>query len=176
MKFTLTKFNIVKINAIIGHYDDGKKDNEKNKFEEWDESSGKLETVKKFKKFGVTLTVTPKHRQSYIVSSENHEIGEFKGQRVDIIPFLKDDQLFYLIRDCKTICVDLEYEFNHYYTHKDGSTIIKKKIRDPYEVIDNERIFVPIKFSCSCSKDKLEEKFIISKRFNYSRDIEWVTD
>lgn len=175
MKFTLTNFNIVKINAIIGHYDD-KKNEKKNDFDEWNESSGKLEKVKKFKKFGVTLTVSPKIRKSYIVSSENHEMGEFKGQRVDIIPFLKDEQLFYLIRDCKTICVDLEYEFDHYYTYKDGSSIIKRKIRDPYEVIDNERIFVPIKFSWSGSKDKLEEKFITSKRFNYSKDIEWEAD
>lgn len=175
MKFTLTNFNIVKINAIIGHYDD-KKNEKKNEFDEWNESSGKLEKVKKFKKFGVTLTVSPKTRKSYIVSSENHEMGEFKGQRVDIIPFLKDEQLFYLIRDCKTICVDLIYEFDHYYTYKDGSTIIKKKLRDPYEVINNERIYTPIKFSWSGSKDKLEEKFITSKRFNYAKDIEWEAD
>lgn len=175
MKFTLTNFNIVKINAIIGHYD-AKKDDKKNEFEEWNESRNKLEKVHKFKKFGVTLTVAPKHPKHYIVSSDDHEIGEFKGQRVDIIPFLKDEKLWYLIRDCKTICVDLEYEFDHYYTYKDGSSIIKRKIRDPYEVIDNERIFVPIKFSWSGSKDKLEEKFITSKRFNYSKDIEWEAD
>lgn len=175
MKFTLTNFNIVKINAIIGHYDD-KKDDKKNEFEEWNESRNKLEKVHKFKKFGVTLIVAPKHPKHYIVSSDDHEIGEFKGQRVDIIPFLKDEKLWYLIRDCKTICVDLEYEFDHYYTYKDGSSIIKRKIRDPYEVIDNERIFVPIKFSWSGSKDKLEEKFITSKRFNYSKDIEWEAD
>lgn len=175
MKFTLTNFNIIKINAIIGHYDDVKH-HDKNEFEELNESTNKIYIVKKFKKFGVSLTVAPKHKQSYIVSSDDHEIGEFKGQRVDIIPFLKDEKLWYLIRDCKTICVDLEYEFDHYYTYKDGSSIIKRKIRDPYEVIDNERIFVPIKFSWSGSKDKLEEKFITSKRFNYSRDIEWVAD
>ena len=175
MKVTLTNFNIVKINAIIGHYDDMKHQN-KNVFEEYNEDKNKIEKVNKFKKFGITLTVTPKHRKSYIVSSDDHEMGEFKGQRVDIVPFLKDEKLWYLIRDCKTICVDLEYEFNHYYTHKDGSAIIKKKIRDPYEVIDNERIFAPIKFSFSGSKDKLEEKFIISKRFNYSKDIEWEAD
>ena len=175
MKFTLTNFNIIKINAIIGHYD-GKKDDKKNEFEEWNESRKKLEKVHKFKKFGVTLTVSPKTRQSYIVSSDDHEIGEFKGQRVDIIPFLKDEKLWYLIRDCRSICVDLEYEFDHYYTYKDAASIIKRKIRDPYEVIDNERIFVPIKFSCNGSKDKLEEKFIISKRFNYSKDIEWEAD
>ena len=175
MKFTLTNFNIIKINGIIGHYDDIKHQ-DKNEFEEWNESRKKLEKVHKFKKFGVTLTVTPKTRQSYIVSSDDHEMGEFKGQRVDIIPFLKDEKLFYLIRDCRSICVDLEYEFDHYYTYKDAASIIKRKIRDPYEVIDNERIFVPIKFSCNGSKDKLEEKFIISKRFNYSKDIEWETD
>lgn len=175
MKFTLTKFNIVKINAIIGHYD-GKKDDKKNEFEEWNESRNKLEIIHKFKKFGVTLTVAPKHPKHYIVSSDDHEIGEFKGQRVDIIPFLKDENLWYLIRDCKTICVDLEYEFNTYYTHKDGSSIIKRMIRDPYEVIDNERIYTPIKFSWSGSQDKLEEKFITSKRFNYSKDIEWEAD
>lgn len=175
MKFTLTNFNIIKINAIIGHYND-MKHKEKNEFEEWNESRNKTEKVNKFKKFGVTLTVAPKHPKHYIVSSDDHEIGEFKGQRVDIIPFLKDEKLWYLIRDCKTICVDLEYEFDHYYTYKDASTIIKKKIRDPYEVIDNERIFVPIKFSWSGSKDKLEEKFITSKRFNYSKDIEWEAD
>lgn len=175
MKFTLTKFNIVKINAIIGHYD-GKKDDKKNEFEEWNESRNKLEIIHKFKKFGVTLTVAPKHPKHYIVSSDDHEIGEFKGQRVDIIPFLKDEKLWYLIRDCKTICVDLEYEFNTYYTHKDGSSIIKRMIRDPYEVIDNERIYTPIKFSWSGSQDKLEEKFITSKRFNYSKDIEWEAD
>lgn len=175
MKFTLTKFNIVKINAIIGHYE-GKKDDKKNEFEEWNESRNKLEIIHKFKKFGVTLTVAPKQPKSYIVSSDDHEIGEFKGQRVDIIPFLKDEKLWYLIRDCKTICVDLEYEFNTYYTYKDGSSIIKRMIRDPYEVIDNERIYKPIKFSWSGSKDKLEEKFITSKRFNYSKDIEWEAD
>ena len=175
MKFTLTNFNIIKINGIIGHYDD-MKHKEKNEFEEWNESRNKTEKVNKFKKFGVTLTVAPKHRQSYIVSSDDHEMGEFKGQRVDIIPFLKDEKLFYLIRDCKTICVDLEYEFDHYYAYKDAASIIKKKLRDPYEVINNERIFSPIKFSWSGSNDKLEEKFIISKRFNYSRDIEWVAD
>lgn len=175
MKFTLTNFNIVKINAIIGHYD-GKKDDKKNEFEEWNESRNKLEIIHKFKKFGVTLTVAPKQPKSYIVSSDDHEIGEFKGQRVDIIPFLKDEKLWYLIRDCKNICVDLEYEFNTYYTYKDGSSIIKRMIRDPYEVIDNERIYTPIKFSWSGSKDKLEEKFITSKRFNYSKDIEWEAD
>lgn len=175
MKFTLTKFNIVKINAIIGHYD-GKKDDKKNEFEEWNESRNKLEIIHKFKKFGVTLTVAPKHPKHYIVSSDDHEIGEFKGQRVDIIPFLKDEKLWYLIRDCKTICVDLEYEFNTYYTHKDGSSIIKRMIRDPYEVIDNERIYIPIKFSWNGSQDKLEEKFITSKRFNYAKDIEWEAD
>ena len=175
MKFTLTNFNIVKINAIIGHYDDIKH-KDKNNFEEYNESSYKLEKVSKFKKFGVTLTVAPKHPKNYIVSSDDHEIGEFKGQRVDIIPFLKDEKLWYLIRDCKTILVDLEYEFNTYYTHKDGSSIIKRMIRDPYEVIDNERIYKPIKFSWSGSKDKLEEKFITSKRFNYSKDIEWEAD
>lgn len=175
MKFTLTNFNIVKINAIIGHYE-GKKDDKKNEFEEWNESRNKLEKVHKFKKFGVTLTVAPKHPKSYIVSSDDHEIGEFKGQRVDIIPFLKEEKLWYLIRDCKTICVDLEYEFDTYYTYKDGAPIIKKKLRDPYEVIDNERIYTPIKFSWSGSQDKLEEKFITSKRFNYSKDIEWEAD
>ena len=175
MKFTLTNFDIIKINAIIGHYD-GKKDDKKNEFEEWNESRKKLEKVHKFKKFGVTLTVAPKTRQSYIVSSDDHEMGEFKAQRVDIIPFLKDEKLWYLIRDCRTICVDLEYEFDHYYKYKDAASIIKSKIRDPYEVIDNERIFVPIKFSWNGSKDKLEEKFIISKRFNYSKDIEWEAD
>ena len=175
MKFTLTNFNIIKINAIIGHYDD-MKHKDKNIFEEYDEAKNKIEKVNKFKKFGVTLTVAPKHPKHYIVSSDDHEIGEFKGQRVDIVPFLKDEKLWYLIRDCKTICVDLEYAFDHYYTHKDGSAFIKKKIRDPYEIINNERIFVPIKFSWSGSKDKLEEKFITSKRFNYSKDIEWEAD
>ena len=175
MKCTLTNFNIVKINGIIGHYDD-MKHKDKNEFEEWNESRNKLEKVHKFKKFGVTLTVVPKHPKHFIVSSDDHEMGEFAHQRVDIIPFLKDEKFFYLIRDCKTICVDLEYEFDHYYAYKDGSDIIKKKIKDPYEVIDNERIFVPIKFSWSGSKDKLEEKFIISKMFNYSKDIEWEAD
>lgn len=175
MKFTLTKFNIVKINAIIGHYDD-KRHEDKNEFEEWNESRNKLEKVHKFKKFGVSLTVAPKHPKHYIVSSDDHEIGEFKGQRVDIIPFLKDEKLWYLIRDCKTICVDLEYEFDHYYTYKDGASIIKKMIRDPYEIIGDKRIYKPIKFSWSGSQDKLEEKFITSKRFNYSKDIEWEAD
>lgn len=175
MKFTLTNFNIIKINAIIGHYDDIKH-KDKNIFEEYDEAKNKIEKVNKFKKFGVTLTVAPKHPKHYIVSSDDHEMGEFKGQRVDIVPFLKDEKLWYLIRDCKSIYVDLEYEFDHYYTHKDGSAIIKKKIRDPYEIINNERIFVPIKFSLNGSKDKIEEKFITSKRFNYSKDIEWEAD
>lgn len=175
MKFTLTKFNIVKINAIIGHYDD-KRHEDKNEFEEWNESRNKLEKVHKFKKFGVSLTVAPKHPKHYIVSSDDHEIGEFKGQRVDIIPFLKDEKLWYLIRDCKTICVDLEYEFDHYYTYKDGASIIKKMIRDPYEIIGDKRIYKPIKFSWNGSQDKLEEKFITSKRFNYSKDIEWEAD
>lgn len=175
MKFTLTNFNIVKINAIIGLYDDIK-NKDKNKFEELNESIYKIEKVSKFKKFSVTLTVAPKHPKHYIVSSDDHEIGEFKGQRVDIIPFLKDENLWYLIRDCKTICADLVYEFNTYYTYKDGSSIIKRMIRDPYEVIDNKRIYTPIKFSWNGSKDKLEEKFITSKRFNYSKYIEWEAD
>lgn len=175
MKFTLSNFNIVKINEIKPHYDD-LKDKKRNEFEECDDKKNKIETVKKWKKFGVTLTVSPKKPQSYIVSSDDHEIGEFKGQRVDIIPFLKDEKFWYLIRDCKTICVDLLYEFNFYYKYNEAAAIIKQKIRDPYEIIDNERVFMPIKFSWYGSQDKLEEKFITSKRFNYSKDIEWEAD
>ena len=163
-KLKLDNFNIKKIISIIGHYDDYKVQ-EQNEFEEEDKY-GNIKTVKKFRKFEIKLELSPKHKQSYIVSSDNKEIGDFANSRVDIIPFLKNGQFYYYIRDNGTYSAKFNIILDDYYTYSEGFKIIKEKINE------NE-----IEYVWEDTIEKIEEVFMgRQKYFNYIKDIEWIAD
>lgn len=163
-KLKLDNFNIKKIINIIGHYDDYKVQN-RNEFKEEDEN-GNIKTVKKFRKFEVKLELSPKHKQSYIVSGNDKEIGDFVNSRVDIIPFIKNDQFYYYIRDNGTYHAKFNIILNDYYTYNEGSKIIKEKINSN-----------TIEYVWEYSIEKLEEIFMgRQKYFNYMKEIEWMVD
>jgi len=176
MWLRLKNFNVVSINSVIGNYDD-LKHKDKNIFEvaKLDNEGNviKVDKVKKFRKFAINLTLTPKHPQSYIVSSDDHEIGEYKNKRVDIVPFIKDEKFYYLIRDCKRIDVVLYDYLDKYYANNEGTAIIKNKIRHPYVMDDNKEVYVEPRYAWDGDPEQLETYFKTSKKFNYSKEIEW---
>lgn len=149
--FRLTNFNINKVNSIIGCYDDIKN-------KEQQIVNGK----KTFRKFLLEMNISPKNPRSYIVSSRDYEIGDF-NKKVNVVPFLKDDELYFQIIDNNYINVKCYVDLIYYYDYREGSNIVKNMIKD-----NN------IKFCIDDNREKFEEVFINNKHFNYTKDIEWI--
>lgn len=156
-KFRLNNFDVIKINAVVGCYDDI-----------YNKEKQIIDNKKYFSKFKVEMDIQPKYPKSYIISNDDYDIGELYKRHsghVSISPFVKNDKLYYEVKDCQSLSVYCFYEFGEQYEYKDGN----KKLR---ELIKNKQI----PYWTADNKEKIESVFIHSKHFNYTNDIEWIAD
>ena len=156
-KFKLGNFKVVRVNAVIGYYNNIK-----------DKQSQIRDNKKYFSKFRVEMEVQAKNPKSYIVCNDNYNIGEIYRRHsghISIIPFIKDNNIYYEVKDCQNLNIYCFYKFDTEYEYKDGNKKIRELIKEdkiPYWLADN--------------REKIESVFLPSKHFNYTKDIEWIKD
>ena len=129
---------------------------------------GIKDNKKYFRKYKIELELIPKNPSKYIVANNDYDIGEIYKRHssgINIHPFIKNDTIYYEVIDTQNIHVYCFAYTDKHYEYKQGSKIIKEKIKE------ND-----IKYFWEDKQEKFESMFIHTRHFNYIKDIEWTVD
>jgi len=166
-QFSFKNFNITRVTSIIGMYDNIN-DKEKNIFK--DDSNT---PIKKFRKFMIEMILEPKVRKTAILNTPNLDIGETVQQLnnndyyADVVPFIKNDNIYYMLRDKSNIKVSKLYiNFDEYYSWCEAKDYINAMIKNN----NNKDSEYPINVVYE-DNAYFRNQFYLGKIFNYRDDI-----